>query len=175
MLPNSPAARPVPGHAGVLLRRVIGLVAIALMLIGQPIAGVAGTGGQDQGWIEICGETGVEYALVDLEYALSVTEPAPGNGGHDPADCVCADCFACMAGAAIGVAPAAGYAVETFDFSYMRWSADAGIVPEAAEQYWGQTRGPPEQGTSEHMTLSFESSSNEPVGPVAGMGGFPWA
>jgi hypothetical protein len=154
---------PRPGSADALLRAAIGLFAVLALLVGQASVGFAGHDGSGLAWIEICGEEGTHYALV--------------GGNETPEDCVCTDCRCTLAGVGLKAAPAPATWQAGGDAMAVRVqiARHEQIVPEAAEQYWAATRGPPEQKASVRMSSFFFQLISESRDRDTGMGANPCA
>lgn len=155
--------RPGPRMAGRVWRAAIGLCAVLVLLVGQSLAGFASHDGSGLAWIEICGEEGTHYVLV--------------AGSETPEDCVCTDCDCTPAGLGLTAAPLPGtWQIGRPDGAVRVCApARAQVVPEAAEQYWAATRGPPEQKASIRMSSFFFFRISESRERGTGMGDSPCA
>lgn len=163
MLPTPSTAHPRPDPASGLLRAVAAVLAVLALVLGQAAPAAAGQGESALVWIEICGEDGAGHALV---------------GSHEsPETCICTDCDCLLSGPGPALDPSpVSYQYGT---SYGAGAASPGarsqIVPDAAEQYWAATRGPPRQKANTQMTSFVGSTGFTPDNAGSGMGGSPCA
>ncbi|HIP22032.1 MAG TPA: DUF2946 domain-containing protein [Rhodobacteraceae bacterium] len=112
-----------------VVQKLMGVVAVIMLLFGQTLAVSGMQSSSTGGWIEICGLEGVE--LVQLE-------------GEAPLD-GCAHCDFCTVQFS---SPATGPSAPTLIspvpvFMQVQFRAVPAEIRSGAEQYWAANRGPP--------------------------------
>ncbi|MBL4807573.1 MAG: hypothetical protein JKY31_09835 [Rhodobacteraceae bacterium] len=137
--------------------RFLILLAAMMFLVGQSVASSAPN---DMGWIEICGDAGIELMQQDSDTP------------HER--CLECDCCLVQASAFSGDFPHDYLAIGRFDFTSVSFGSSQSVIVYHAEQFWAANRGPPLINEKINKMVLLSNEMNKSGIVASNTRSFPW-